>query len=41
MVQDYGVKRASAPAYDEGEKERIKVDVKKRIEEQRAQREQG
>ena len=31
MVEDYGVKKASVLEYDQAEKERIKADVKKRI----------
>jgi uncharacterized metal-binding protein len=37
MVQDYGVNKVPVPAFDESEKERIKQDVKRRIEEIRAQ----
>jgi uncharacterized metal-binding protein len=33
MVEDYGVKKAPVLDYDEAEKERIKADVKRRIEE--------
>ena len=33
MVEDYGVKKASVLDYDEDKKERIKADVKKRIDE--------
>lgn len=40
LVQDYGVRKVAVPAYDESEKERIKQDVKRRIEEKRAHREQ-
>lgn len=32
MVQDYGVKKAPTLTYDESDKERIKQDVKRRIE---------
>jgi uncharacterized metal-binding protein len=32
MVQDYGVKKAPTLTYDEADKERIKQDVKRRIE---------
>ena len=33
MVQDYGIKKASTLTFDEADKERIKQDVKRRIEE--------
>ena len=38
MVEDYGVKKAPVLDYDEAEKERIKADIKRRIEEALAER---
>lgn len=41
MVEDYGVKKVTVLTYDEAEKERIKADVRRRIEEALAAGGQG
>jgi uncharacterized metal-binding protein len=37
MVEDYGVKKSPQPSFDEAEKDRIKQDVRRRIEAKRAE----